>query len=134
MHRRPACAEGLDAKQDAPSGHKHRRRRKPPSPLRPDKTIEAIYGAPFLNHATLEPMNCDRAASKDGHVEIWVRNPERGRSSLAGAAEAGGVPLANVKVNKIPPGRRLRPPRPDRTTSRQAVLIAKQVPGHARSS
>ena len=35
------------------------------------KKVEAVYGTPFLNHATLEPMNA--TAKFDGdRVEVWV--------------------------------------------------------------
>ena len=63
------------------------------------KTIEAVYGAPFLAHATMEPMNCT-AKFSDGKVEIWVPS-QNGDASLASAAEAAGVKLADVKVNKL---------------------------------
>jgi isoquinoline 1-oxidoreductase subunit beta len=33
--------------------------------------IDALYQAPYLAHATMEPMNCT-AQVKDGRVEIWV--------------------------------------------------------------
>jgi isoquinoline 1-oxidoreductase beta subunit len=33
--------------------------------------IDALYQAPYLAHATMEPMNCT-AQVKDGKVEIWV--------------------------------------------------------------
>jgi isoquinoline 1-oxidoreductase beta subunit len=90
------------------------------------KKIEAVYGTPFLSHATLEPMNC--TAKVDGDkVEIWVAS-QNGEGSLAAAAEVAGVPPANVKVNKFHAGggfgRRVA-----QDYTRQAVLIAKQVPG-----
>lgn len=33
--------------------------------------VDALYQAPYLAHATMEPMNCT-AQVKDGKVEIWV--------------------------------------------------------------
>ncbi len=46
------------------------------------KKVEAVYGTPFLNHATLEPMNC--TAKVDGDkAEIWV-----GSQSAEGALAA----------------------------------------------
>ena len=88
--------------------------------------IEAVYSAPFLNHATLEPMNCTALFTGSG-VEIWVAS-QNGDASLAAAAEAGGVKLADVKVNKFSLGGGFGR-RGQQDYTRQAVLIAKQVPG-----
>ncbi len=90
------------------------------------KTVEAVYGTPFLNHATLEPMNCT-AHFADGKVEIWVAS-QNGDASLAAAAEAGGVPLSAVKVNKLHLGGGFGR-RGQQDYTRQAVLLAKQIPG-----
>jgi isoquinoline 1-oxidoreductase beta subunit len=90
------------------------------------KKVEAVYATPFLNHATLEPMNCTAKVTGD-QVEIWVAS-QNGDASLAAAAEAGGVPLANVKVNKLHLGGGFGR-RGFQDYTRQAVLIAKQVPG-----
>ncbi|HYZ61076.1 MAG TPA: molybdopterin cofactor-binding domain-containing protein [Acetobacteraceae bacterium] len=90
------------------------------------KVIEAVYATPFLNHATLEPQNC--TALIDGNrVEIWV-GTQNGDASLAAAGDAAGVPLANVKVNKFLLGGGFGR-RGQQDYVRQAVLIAKQVPG-----
>ncbi len=90
------------------------------------KTIEASYGTPFLNHATLEPMNATALVEGD-RVEVWVPT-QNGDASLAAAAEAGGVPLANVKVNKISLGGGFGR-RGQQDYTRQAVMLAKQIPG-----
>lgn len=90
------------------------------------KTIEASYGTPFLNHATLEPMNATALVDGD-RVEVWVPT-QNGDASLAAAAEAGGVPLAKVKVNKISLGGGFGR-RGQQDYTRQAVLLAKQIPG-----
>ena len=90
------------------------------------QTIEASYGTPFLNHATLEPMNATARVDGD-RVEVWVPS-QNGDASLAAAAEAGGVPLGNVKVNKISLGGGFGR-RGQQDYTRQAVLLAKQVPG-----
>ncbi len=90
------------------------------------KVVEAVYGTPFLNHATLEPMTC--TAKWDGTtIEVWVSS-QNGDASLAAAAEAAGVQLANVKVNKHHLGGGFGR-RGQQDYVRQAVLIAKQVPG-----
>jgi isoquinoline 1-oxidoreductase subunit beta len=89
------------------------------------KKVEAVYGAPYLAHATMEPMNCT-ALFADGKVEIWVAS-QNGDASLASAAEAAGVKLADVKVNKLHLGGGFGR-RGNQDYTRQAVLIAKQVP------
>ena len=92
------------------------------------RTIEAVYGTQFLNHATLEPMNCTARVTAD-LVEIWVGS-QNGDASLAAAAEAAGLKLSQVKVNKYHLGGGFgRRGQQDYTS--QAVLIAKQVPGRA---
>lgn len=90
------------------------------------KTVEAVYGTPFLAHATMEPMNCTALVNGD-QVEIWVAS-QNGDASLAAAAEAAGVKLANVKVHKLLLGGGFGR-RGQQDYVHQAVLIAKQVPG-----
>jgi isoquinoline 1-oxidoreductase beta subunit len=90
------------------------------------KVVEAVYAAPFLAHATMEPMNCT-ARFANGKVDIWVAS-QNGDASLAAAADAAGVRLADVKVNKLHLGGGFGR-RGQQDYVRQAVLIAKQVPG-----
>jgi isoquinoline 1-oxidoreductase subunit beta len=90
------------------------------------KKVEAVYGTPFLNHATLEPMNC--TAKVDGDkVEIWVGS-QNAEGALAAAAEELNIPPANVKVNKLLLGGGFGR-RGMQDYVRQAAAIAKQVPG-----
>jgi isoquinoline 1-oxidoreductase beta subunit len=86
--------------------------------------LEAVYGTPFLNHATLEPMNCT-ARVADGKVEIWVAS-QNGDASLAAAAEAAGVKLSDVKVTKLHLGGGFGR-RGQQDYVKQAVLIAKET-------
>jgi isoquinoline 1-oxidoreductase beta subunit len=88
--------------------------------------IEAVYGTQYQNHATLEPMNCT-AKWDDGKIEIWV-GTQNGDASLAAAAEAAGVKLDAVKVHKHHLGGGFGR-RGEQDYVRQAVSIAKQVPG-----
>ena len=90
------------------------------------KKIEAVYSTPFLNHATLEPMNCTAQVTAD-KVEIWVAS-QNGDASLAAAAEASGLPLSAVKVNKLHLGGGFGR-RGQQDYVRQAVAIAKQTNG-----
>ncbi len=90
------------------------------------KRVEGVYGAPFLNHATLEPMNCT-ARVADGGVEVWV-GTQNGDATLAAAAEAAGVPLERVVVHKYALGGGFGR-RGQQDYVRYAVAVAKQVPG-----
>ncbi len=90
------------------------------------KQVEAVYATQFLNHATMEPMNCTAKWTPDS-VEIWVGS-QNGDASLAAAAEAAGLKLSQVKVNKHHLGGGFGR-RGQQDYVRQAVLIAKQIPG-----
>jgi isoquinoline 1-oxidoreductase beta subunit len=61
------------------------------------KVLEAWYDAPYLAHATLEPMNCT-ARVHDGKVEIWVPTQVPGMCRAA-AARVAGVPEQDVTVH-----------------------------------
>eukprot|EP01037_Dinobryon_pediforme_P006610 gene6610-6679_t len=94
------------------------------------KVVEAVYATPFLAHACMEPMNCTALYTKDpagDRVEIWVAS-QNGDASLAAAGEAAGVKLSSVKVNKLHLGGGFGR-RGQQDYTRQAVLIAKQLPG-----
>ena len=98
-----------------------------PTALAAAKTrVEATYATPFLNHATLEPMNCT-AMVRDGGVEVWV-GTQNGDATLAAAAEVAGVPLERVRVNKYTLGGGFGR-RGQQDYVRMAVAVAKQVPG-----
>lgn len=61
------------------------------------RRVDALYQAPYLAHATLEPMNCT-ARVWDGKVEIWVPTqvPTLARAM---AAKAAGVSQDDVTVH-----------------------------------
>jgi isoquinoline 1-oxidoreductase beta subunit len=61
------------------------------------KVIEASYTAPYLAHATMEPMNCT-AQVKNGAVEIWAPT-QIPSSARAAAAKAAGVEPDQVTVH-----------------------------------
>jgi CO/xanthine dehydrogenase Mo-binding subunit len=58
------------------------------------KRLTATYEAPYLAHATMEPMNCTAHVRSDG-VEIWAptQNPQGTQSTAAR--------LANLPVDKV---------------------------------
>ena len=61
------------------------------------RRVKATYEAPYLAHATMEPMNCTAHVRPDG-VEIWAptQNPQGTQSA---AARITGQPLAQVRVH-----------------------------------
>ena len=117
--------EGLDA-AEATVGYRQGDAKAALAQAQAGRVVEAVYANSFQNHATLEPQNCTALASADG-IEIWMGS-QNGDASLAAAAEAGGVPLGKVKVNKFLLGGGFGR-RGQQDYVRQAVLIAKQVPG-----
>jgi isoquinoline 1-oxidoreductase beta subunit len=90
------------------------------------RTIEAWYSAPFLAHATLEPMNAT-ARVQDGRVEVWAPTqvPQMCR---AAAARVAGVPEDHVDLHVTLLGggfgRRL-----EVDYVAQAVRVAMDMPG-----
>ncbi|MDO8776887.1 MAG: xanthine dehydrogenase family protein molybdopterin-binding subunit [Burkholderiaceae bacterium] len=61
------------------------------------RVIESTYTAPYLAHATMEPMNCTAQVTAD-KVEIWVPTqvPQMARAI---AAQVAGVPLSKVIIH-----------------------------------
>jgi isoquinoline 1-oxidoreductase beta subunit len=90
------------------------------------KKVEAIYHTPFVNHATMEPMNATAKVSAD-RCEVWVPT-QSGEAALAAAAEASGLPLAKCEVYKIHLGGGFGRRGAFHDYVKQAVLIAKQIP------
>ncbi|MBK9345051.1 MAG: xanthine dehydrogenase family protein molybdopterin-binding subunit [Burkholderiales bacterium] len=58
------------------------------------RTVEADYSAPYLAHATMEPMNCT-AQVQAGKVEVWVP------TQVPGMARAIAAKVAGVDVDKV---------------------------------
>ena len=61
------------------------------------RRVEALYRAPYLAHATMEPMNCT-ARVRDGRVELWAPTQVPGLARDAAAAVAG-VPRETVELH-----------------------------------
>jgi isoquinoline 1-oxidoreductase subunit beta len=53
--------------------------------------LEAVYSAPYLAHATMEPMNCT-AQVRDGHVTVWAPTQVPGFARDIAARVAGVAP------------------------------------------
>jgi isoquinoline 1-oxidoreductase beta subunit len=90
------------------------------------KKVEAVYSYPYQNHACMEPMNATALYTAD-KCEVWC-GTQNGEAALAAASEASGLPVAKCDVYKLMLGGGFgRRGRADYV--RQAVLIAKQMPG-----
>lgn len=88
-----------------------------------DKILEAVYVAPHLSHAPMEPPNAT-ALFKDGKCEVWapVQSPQWVRDTVAGAL---GIDAAQVTVNVTLLGGAFgRKSKPDFAV--EAALIAKE--------
>jgi isoquinoline 1-oxidoreductase beta subunit len=57
------------------------------------RRVEALYRAPYLAHATMEPMNCT-ARVHEGRVEVWASTQVPGLAREAAARVAGVEPEA----------------------------------------
>ena len=90
------------------------------------KKVEAVYSYPFLNHATMEPMNATVLYTPDRCV-AWAPT-QNGEAALAALAQAVGLPPSKCDVNKVHLGGGFgRRGRSDYMI--QAGLIAKEMPG-----
>lgn len=90
------------------------------------KKVEAVYFSPYVNHATLEPMNTTAKYTAD-RCEVWVPT-QSGEAALAAAADASGLPLAKCEVYKLHLGGGFGRRGAFHDYVRQAVSIAKQIP------
>ena len=88
--------------------------------------LEAIYEAPYLDHATMEPMNCT-VKIEDGKCEMWVPTQDPA-GAFNEAQTITGFTKGNIKIHTLKAGggfgRRLAE---DYVT--EAVEIAMQVDG-----
>ncbi len=91
------------------------------------KMVEAEYFAPYLEHATMEPQNCT-VLYADGRVNIWASS-QNSEATAALAAEITEVPISNVEVHKVHIGGGYGRRGLFHDASRQAVTIAKALPG-----
>jgi len=90
------------------------------------KKVEATYAFPWQNHAPMEPLNATALWTTD-KCEVWT-GTQNGEAALAAASEAADLPIAKCDVYKMMLGGGFgRRGRADYV--RQAVLVAKQMPG-----
>jgi isoquinoline 1-oxidoreductase beta subunit len=90
------------------------------------KKIEAVYQAPFLAHATMEPVNCTVHVRKDG-CEVWTGSQVLSRVQATAAKVTGFPPEKVVVHNHLLGGGFGRRLEVDFET--KAVRIAKEVDG-----
>src|SRR5262245_57596208 len=91
-----------------------------------DTKVEALYHAPFLAHATMEPMNCTVHMRKD-ECEIWIGSQAVARVQALAAKVAGLPPekvIVHIHLIGGGFGRRL-----EADGAVRAVQIAQQVKG-----
>src|SRR6266403_970920 len=90
------------------------------------KVVEAVYSCPYQSHAPMEPMNATALYTPE-KCEVWCPI-QNGEAVLAAIAEVSGLPVEKCDVYKQLVGggfgRRFAT-----DFGRQAVVIAKQIPG-----
>ena len=91
-----------------------------------ERRIEATFYAPYLAHATMEPMTCTAAIHKDGRVEVWVPT-QNATASLEMAARTAGVDPLRVEVHNTQLGGGFGRRGANQDYTEQAVRIAMAV-------
>ncbi len=90
------------------------------------KKVEAVYNYPYQNHATMEPLNATALYTPD-KCEVWC-GTQNGEAAFAAVLEASGLPADKCDVHKLMLGGGFGR-RGQTDYVRQAVLIAKEMPG-----
>ena len=90
------------------------------------KKVEAVYNYPYQNHAAMEPMNATALYTAD-RCEVWC-GTQNGEAAFAATLEASGLPAEKCDVHKVMLGGGFGR-RGMTDYVRQAVLIAKEMPG-----
>lgn len=91
------------------------------------KKIDAVYSYPYQNHAPMEPMNATARYTPD-RCEVWVPTQD-GEASFAAVLEASGLTADKCEVYKVDLGGGFGRRGAFQDYVKQAVLIAKQMPG-----
>jgi isoquinoline 1-oxidoreductase beta subunit len=91
------------------------------------RKLEAVYAYPHQNHATMEPMNATARWTPE-RCEVWTPT-QNGEAALAATSEAAGLPQSKCDVYKLPLGGGFGRRGAVHDWVRQAVAIAKEVPG-----
>src|SRR6185503_16753662 len=97
-----------------------------PAASAPAQKLEAVYRAPYLAHAPMEPMNCTALFSGKS-LELWMPNQSSTLMRLA-AARAAGLSQDDVTVHTTFLGGGFGR-RAEVDLAREAVACALQMPG-----
>jgi isoquinoline 1-oxidoreductase beta subunit len=92
------------------------------------RKIEAVYQYPYQNHAAMEPLNATALYTSD-KCEVWTGTQD-GERAFTTVVAASGLPPEKCDVHKVMLGGGFGR-RGASDYVRQAVLIAKQMPGTA---
>jgi isoquinoline 1-oxidoreductase beta subunit len=117
-------AEGLDNAQPAYIGNQNGDAKAAIASAA--KKVEAVYNYPYQNHATMEPLNATALWTAD-KCEVWC-GTQNGEAAFAATLEASGLSADKCDVHKQMLGGGFGR-RGQTDYVRQAVLIAKQMPG-----
>jgi isoquinoline 1-oxidoreductase subunit beta len=91
------------------------------------KVITATYAYPYQNHATMEPMNA-LALYTSERCDVWAPT-QNAEGSLKAAAEVAGLPIGQCDIHRVHLGGGFGRRGAPQDYVRQAVSIAKQMPG-----
>ncbi len=91
------------------------------------KKVESVYAYPNLNHAAMEPLNATARYTPD-RCEVWL-GTQNGEAAFAAVLAASGLPADKCEVYKLMLGGGFGRRGAFHDFVRQAVLIAKQMPG-----
>ena len=91
------------------------------------RTLEADYFTPYVNHFTLEPQNCT-ALVDGGQAQVWAPT-QNAQATQAEAARVLNLPLHSVMVHRPYLGGGYGRRGASQDFVRQAVLIARELPG-----
>jgi isoquinoline 1-oxidoreductase beta subunit len=91
------------------------------------KKVEADYGFPYQHHATMEPMNATALWTNE-RCEVWTAT-QNAEAALATAVAASGLPIDKCDVYRHNLGGGFGRRATSHDYVRQAVLIAKEMPG-----
>ena len=117
-------AEGLDNAQPAYIGNQNGDARAAIAGAA--KKVEAVYNYPYQNHAAMEPLNATALWTAD-RCEVWC-GTQNGEAAFAATTEASGLSADKCDVHKQMLGGGFGR-RGQTDYVRQAVMIAKQMPG-----
>ena len=91
------------------------------------KKVEAVYSYPYQHHVTMEPQSATAVYTPE-KCEVWS-SVQDGEQGLAATSEACGLPVAKCEFYKTFLGGGFGRRSSSVDYVRQAVLIAKEMPG-----